>query len=274
MNCRKGLDFYRSINTLLDALRRDARAFVSSRAQERNRLVAEAETRDRLASPGSVSPPPLPGHPQRSLEEQLAGLRVAPPPSSSSPGVYRGYSSPPPPAQGQTWNQPPPTSSPYSPPPVPQAPASRLPPPPSQGARTTAPSNPYDFSSFGSSAGLSNAFATSQYPSSGSAPGQGSTSGVYGLDNGYQTGIRYTSPPPAMPPSMLPPPPPPRQQYSSYPSTNGGASSYPPPPPLPPSARPAYPPPPTGYANYPPPSAPAPSGQQPNGYNGYNYRPS
>ncbi|KAJ9102499.1 hypothetical protein QFC21_002899 [Naganishia friedmannii] len=259
----KGLDFYTSINTLLVALRRDVRAFVSSRAQERNRLVAEAETRDRLASPGSVSPPPPPpGHPQRSLEEQLAGLRVAPP-AGSSPGVYRGYSSPPlPPSHGQTWNQPPPVSS-YSPP----APKSRLPPPPTQAARVAAPSNPYDFSSFGSSAGLSNAFASPP------ASGQGSGPESYGMNNGYQAGMR--SPAPAMPPSM-PPPPPPRQQYSSYPSANAG-SPYPPPPPPPPVARPAYPPPPTGYpnsySNYLPPSAPAPGGQQQsNGYNGYSYR--
>ncbi|KAJ9121703.1 hypothetical protein QFC22_002323 [Naganishia vaughanmartiniae] len=264
----KGLDFYNSITTLLGALRRDVRAFVSSRAQERNRLVTEAETRDRLSSPGSVSPPPLPGHPQRSLEEQLAGLRVAPPQSSPSTGGYRGYSSPPPPqSQGQAWNQPPPMSSPYSPPPIPSAPGSRLPPPPTQGARATAP-NPYDFSSFGSSsAGLSNAFAAPRYPSTGSASGQGSAPGAYGMDNGYSVGMRYTSPPPAMPPSMLPLPPP-RPQYSSYPSANGG-SPYPPPSPV---TRPAYPPGPTAYANYLPPSAPAPLGQPQNGNNGYSYR--
>lgn len=229
---RKGLEFYNSMNTLLDSLRRDIRAFITSRTSERNRLVAEAETRDRLAGTSQAvrSPPP------QNLEDQLAGLRMG----SVSP--YAAYPTSPPPV------------SPYA------NPSQAYLPPPPPSRPMAAPSNPYDFSSFGSAGVTSANRAYPAPPPLTNTAGQGYSSPPP-VSNGYPSQV----PPPssAYPnhyQSMSPPPP--HQSYQSY---NPPSSPYPPPSPARPSAYPPPPPQTSGY--YPPPGQY--NGYQPSSGQGY-----
>lgn len=202
--CRKGLEFYDSMKTLLDSLRRDVRAFVSSRTQERNRLVAEAETRDRLAgaaSPPAVRSPP----PPQNLEDQLAGLRMG----SVSP--YSTY-----PTQAQS----PPPPSPYA-----ASAQSHLPPPPPSRPMAPPQVNPYDFSSFGSAGVPCRTYAQPPQPSSNGYPAS-QYPGMMPPQPPPHTSA-YPPPPPARPSAY--PPPPPQSTQGYYPPPGGAYPGYQPP---------------------------------------------
>ncbi|ODO11054.1 hypothetical protein I350_01656 [Cryptococcus amylolentus CBS 6273] len=281
----KGLSYYESLARVIEDLKREVRGFVSSRDQERSRMVSEIEARQRL---GGAASPSTSG--TRGLEERLSSLSMGAPPPPSRPGASSATPTlPAPPSQS--------APTPHYPPP---------PPPPK--------SNPYDFSSLGGSSAFSSAAAPSP-------PAQQQRQGSYGL-YGYasptspsqgaqpqqatqplqspyppppsqparpatQTYGSYTAPqavysaPPSQPGYTSPPP---QQSYApqgygqsgyqphppSQPQAQGQGQYYPPPP-----TRPAYTSPPPqqpSYGGYAPPTSgyafQAPSGytQQPQGY--------
>ncbi|WWD02141.1 hypothetical protein V865_000179 [Kwoniella europaea PYCC6329] len=254
----KGLTYYDSLTRVLDDLKTEVNGFVRSRENERNRLVGEFETRQRIGGT-SGSPQPAPtSSGTRSLEERLAALSVDRSLSGYSPQPPKPVTSP----------------TPSFPPPPPQVSTPSFPPPPPPAK----PTNPYDFS------GLSNiptAFSTSSPTFSQSPPHQTQTYGSssYGYDRPVQPQQPAPYPPPAQSPYPPPPSQPPRpaqQSYSSYGSSSqtsyagGQNQSYAAPPsqtqytspaPAPPQA--SYtshpPPPPSSYSSYP--SGPPP--QQP-----------
>ncbi|KAK8854590.1 hypothetical protein IAR55_003329 [Kwoniella newhampshirensis] len=213
----KGMTYYGSLDRVIQDLRREIKGFVAQRESERNRIVGEIETRQRL---GSSPPPPPPSSGGRGLEERLAALSMG---SSSSP-------LPPQPPRPMT------SSTPGLPPPPPQASTPHFAPPPPQQKL----SNPYDFS------GLSNipsAFSSSSPVSSQSPSGYGRQSEQpQRLPSYGSPSYSYAPPPPPQQSSNpYPPPPPgpaprtqPPQSYGSYaatpsPSSNGygGQPSYP-----------------------------------------------
>ncbi|WWC71341.1 uncharacterized protein I206_105295 [Kwoniella pini CBS 10737] len=239
----KGLTYYDSLNSALEELRREVTSFVRSRESERNRLVGEIETRQRI---GGSPPPSSNVGGARSLEERLAALSVD---RSSS-----GYSQP---------SQKP--STPSFPPPPPQVstPSAFPPPPPAK------PTNPYDFSNLSS---IPSAFSTATSPS----PPPTQSHASYGSSSYAYKPPQQASPYPAPPqqqsnpyPAPLSQPPRPAQtSYGSYGSSSQASysssphqSSYQTPPahqqyssapPQPPS-QPSYPsqPPPPSQARYP-----------------------
>ncbi|WVW85372.1 hypothetical protein I302_107410 [Kwoniella bestiolae CBS 10118] len=258
----KGLTYYDSLTRILDDLKREINGFVKSRENERNRMVGEIETRQRI---GGSPPPPTSSSGARSLEERLAALSVD---RSSS-----GYSPQPPK----------PVTSPSFPPPPPQVSTPSFPPPPPPAK----PTNPYDFSSLSN---VPSAFSTSSPNTARSPPPSTSNQGpAYGSSSyGYnapqqpqQSGV-YSHSPPAQ--SPYPPPPsqstrPAPQSYGSYSSpsqaqpTYGGNQTYPAPPTQSQYAPPP-PPPQQTYPSHPPPQAQSsysayPSVQPPQSQQGY-----
>ncbi|KAK4686602.1 hypothetical protein P7C73_g3526, partial [Tremellales sp. Uapishka_1] len=160
----KGLSYYESLAGVIGDLRREVKNFISGRESERNRMVSEIETKQRLAS----SPPPLPPSGGRGLESQFAGMSMgargtSPYASTPPPAPFQ----PPKPSQYGTTSAypPPPSSTPsYS-----GASTSKYPPPPTSGYSSPPPaastSSPYNF---GSLSNLPSAFSTTsaqpQYP--------------------------------------------------------------------------------------------------------------
>ncbi|KAJ7103785.1 BRO1-like domain-containing protein [Mycena epipterygia] len=258
----KGLQFYTELTELTAKLRRNVKAFVGGRIEERERLVAKLESEKRLTSSG---PPPLAAKPPQSLESGFAGmnLRGSPAPPQWQPSASQSPQQqypPPPPSQ---YSSPPPQS--YSsapPPPPPPSQYASAPPPPSQQQYYSQqqppahsrqqsfpppPPQPIQYSqppqSYGSSPppappadpyahlGMFPSYST-QTPSPGPTPG-----GV-------------SSPPPPPPPSQgsyapsygHSPPPAQAQQYGAYqyqqpqqpqqpPAQQGFGGAFPPPPP-------------------------------------------
>ncbi|WVQ95192.1 hypothetical protein IAU59_002286 [Kwoniella sp. CBS 9459] len=235
----KGLTYYESLGRVLQDLQREVKGFVNSRESERNRMVGEIETRQRLG--GSPPPPASTASGSRSLEDRLAALSVAP---SSSPS----YSPLPPQPPRQHITSPPPTG--YPPPPA-QVSTPGFPPPPPPAK----PANPYDFGSLSS---LPSAFSSSSAP----PPASQSPAQSYAQQPAYGSSSHsYASPPAQHTSSPYPPPPsqparPAQQSYGSYgspsqPSTYGG--SYPDPPAA--QHQPSY--------SSPPPSQPSYQSPQP-----------
>ncbi|KAJ7078395.1 BRO1-domain-containing protein [Mycena crocata] len=170
----KGLQFYTELTELTAKLRRNVKAFVAGRIEERERLVSKLESEKRLTSSG---PPPLAAKPPGGLESSFAGMNLRsspappqwqqqpaaqspqqqyppPPPSQYTPQTPQSYpSAPPPPSQ---YSSPPPLPPPsqqqqyYSQPQQPQPPSRQqsFPPPPpqpsqySQAPQSYAPSPP------------------------------------------------------------------------------------------------------------------------------------
>ncbi|ORY35828.1 BRO1-like domain-domain-containing protein [Naematelia encephala] len=215
----KGLSFYESLKNVTNDLGREVRAFVKNREQERNKMVADIETRQRLA--GSPPPPPAAPSASRGIEAHLAGLSIGP----NGYGNRSPYPTSPPPQQSISSY----SSTPGLPAPPPQiSTPSYLPPPPSQPAK---PSSPYDFSNLGN---LHSAFSTAQSPSS-----------------------QYPSHPPPRPEPPAPPrqssysypsttssnpyPPPPQSSSNPYSPQQSSNNPYPPPQ----SSSNPYPPPPS-----------------------------
>jgi hypothetical protein len=247
----KGLAFYESLSGVINDLKREVKAFVGSRESERNRMVSEIETRQRLA--GSPPPPPsAPGAGARGLDAQLAGLSLG----GSSP-----YTTSPPPKPTSAYSP-----APSLPPPPQQTSTPSFPPPPPAQPKS---SNPYDFGSLSS---LPSAFSTSspiQSSPYSSAPPRPEPPTQH-RQGSY--GSAYPSQPNPYPP---PPPQASRPAQPSYPYS-GSQASYPAPPTqptqltqpysIPPSSSyPAPPPPRSGSSSYypAPPSQPTYSSPPP-----------
>ncbi|KAJ6475823.1 BRO1-domain-containing protein [Mycena vitilis] len=246
----KGLTFYTELTELTTKLRRNVKAFVGGRIEERERLVAKLESEKRMSSSG---PPPLAAKPPQSgLESGFAGMNLrgspAPPQWQAGPQSPQQPYPPPPPAQysspaPQTYPSAPPPSQYASPPPPapqqyysqqqqqPQPPPGQqqqsFPPPPRPSQYSPAPpppppaNDPYaHLGMFGSSA-----YSTPSPPTGVSSPPlpppppQGSYT------------PSYTQPAP-------PPPPQGQGQYGAYqyqqpqqPPPQQGFGAFPPPPP-------------------------------------------
>ncbi|KAJ7083734.1 BRO1-like domain-containing protein [Mycena belliarum] len=254
----KGLQFYTELTELTVKLRRNVKAFVLGRIEERERLAATLDSEKRLSSAG---PPPLAAKPSPpgGLESNFAGMSLrgsstpsqwqptapqsphqqfplppppqypspAPNPYSSAPPHAGQYSSPPPPpplTQGQYYSQAPPRQQSFPPPPPPQ-PAQY-----SQSSHSYAPSPPSapandPYAHLG-------IFSASSYPTQAPSPGPAPS---------------LSSPPPPPPPpqvsynsSYAQSPPPPQGQYGAYqhqqqlqppPLQQPFGSALPPPPP-------------------------------------------
>ncbi|WVF67616.1 hypothetical protein IAT40_002374 [Kwoniella sp. CBS 6097] len=231
----KGLTYYESLGRVLDVLKREVKGFVNGRESERNRMVGEIETRQRIG--GSPPPPSSAASGTRSLEDRLAALSVGP---SSSPS----YSPMPPQPPKQQFTSPPPAG--YPPPPA-QVSTPSFPPPPPPAKAT----NPYDF---GSLSNLPSAFSSnpSAPPTaqSHSQSNYGSSSYSYPSPPSQQSASPYPPPPPSQPPR------PAQQSYGSYgspsqPSSYGG--SYPAPPAPQQQQQPSYSSPPPSQPSYQPP---------------------
>ncbi|KAJ7705251.1 BRO1-like domain-containing protein [Mycena rosella] len=288
----KGLQFYTELTELTVKLRRNVKAFVASRVEERERLAAKLESEKRLASSG---PPPLAAKPPSStggLELGFAGMNLRgspapppqwqpnapqsphqqyppPPPSQYSSPAQSYPSAPPPPSQYSS--PPPPPSQQYYSPQQPQQPQRQqsFPPPPPQPAQYSQPPQSYAPSPPPAPANDPYAHLGMFSPASYSAqtPSPGSTHGV-------------SSPPPPPPPphgayapSHAQPQPPPQGQYGAYqqyqqpqqpPAQQASAGqhqgfggAFPPPPP------------PVSYQYGAPPPA-APQYQQQGSYQGYS----
>ncbi|OCF40708.1 vacuolar protein-sorting protein BRO1 [Kwoniella heveanensis CBS 569] len=258
----KGLTYYESLGRVLDELKREVKGFVNSRESERNRMVGEIETRQRLGG----SPPPASSTTSgaRSLEDRLAALSVAP---SSSPSYSPMPAPPQPPRQHVT-------SSPLSgyPPPPAQVSTPSFPPPPPP----VKPMNPYDLSSLSN---LPSAFTSSAPPPTTHNTAQSHPQSTYGSST-----YSYPSLPDQHSASPYPPPPtqPPRpsaQTYGSYgspsqPAAYGG--SYP----APLHSQTKYSSPPPSQPSYQPPQSQSQSqsqpiyGQQNYGQSSYTQQPS
>jgi hypothetical protein len=134
----KGLQFYSELSGLTSTLRRNVKDYFSSRKTERDSLVAQAETQQRLAAQIVSSPPkpPPPPPPSSSLSQALSSLSLQnrqppsnplPPPGSWTPAqrsAFSGYPNYSPPAT-QSYPSPPPSvshASPFIPPPPVQSP--------------------------------------------------------------------------------------------------------------------------------------------------------
>lgn len=136
----KGMQFYSELTTLTKGLQTNAKAFVTSRAKERESLAGKLETEQRLKS--ISSPPPAPPAkprvppPPGSLESNFGSMNLGNNISPSWSSNPTPFMPPPPSAQPQYPSSPPPqpvyssppTQSPYSfppaPPPAPPKPAS------------------------------------------------------------------------------------------------------------------------------------------------------
>lgn len=268
---------------MLSSLRRDVKEFISSRKSERDSLVGQAETQQRLTGLGTsyVSPPAKPPHTPSSLDQVFSSMNLkgtmvppGPPPpaswSSAQKAAYTGNPNYPPPMTRPYPSPSPPTSQ--SPPFIPPPPvASQLqqgtpparppypPTPPVQSTYGVTPSQPQrdPYAGLASLSGASLASASS-FPL---PPTQ--RQGSYPLA-GQQQGQMYSS---------LSPPGHPVFTYSAsspLPTRQGNTGPGLPPPPPPVSY--SQPPPPQGYSvgvrpTY---SVPPPSQQQPfGGYGQY-----
>ncbi|KAJ7254684.1 BRO1-like domain-containing protein [Mycena haematopus] len=286
----KGLTFYTELTELTTKLRRNVKAFVAGRIEERERLVAKLESEKRFTPSG---PPPLAAKPgQSGLESGFGGMSLAnspappqwqspasqtpqqpfppPPPARaqySSPAPQPYPSAPPPPSQPQYASPPPPAPQQYYPQQQPQPPSRQqsFPPPPPQ---PTYSQPPHSYGSSPPAAPAHDPYANLGMftPTYSSPP----TSGV-------------SSPPPPPPPSQgsyapsysshpqLPPPPPPQGQGQGQ---YGGGYQYQQPQQQPPPQQGfggALPPPPPPvsyqYGGAPPPAA---QYQQQGQYRGYS----
>jgi hypothetical protein len=142
----KGLQFYSELSGLTSTLRRSGKDHVSLRKTERDSLVAQAETQQRLATQIVSSPPkpPPPPPPSSSLSQALSSLSLQnrqapsnplPPPGSWTPAqraAFSGYPNYSPPTT-QSYPSPPPSASHASP---------FIPPPPVQSPHAQASSRP------------------------------------------------------------------------------------------------------------------------------------
>ncbi|KAI0290743.1 BRO1-domain-containing protein [Multifurca ochricompacta] len=273
----KGLQFYSELSGLSSTLRRNVKDFVSSRKSERDTLVAQAETQQRLSRPGthqvsSPPKPPPPPPPPSNLNQAFSSMRLQsvsasqnppPPPASWTPAWQDAHSGlpPPPPQSYPSPSLPASQTVPYTlPPPASgQSPDNQLYtrpsyPPPVSGhspdglAPTLTQRDPY--ANLGSLAG------TSRFPP---PPPQRQVS--YSPSGQAQNQTYQSHPPPShsvYPYSATPPPP-----------TRQGSSPALPPPPPPVSY--AQPPPPQGYSvgARPPYVAPPPPPGQQQTYSGY-----
>ncbi|KZO99027.1 BRO1-domain-containing protein [Calocera viscosa TUFC12733] len=266
----KGLQFYRELNNVVTALRRDVFSFTKGRAAERDRLISSAETQRRLQSPSSVLPTPPPPPSTNSLEKTFGSM------SLRDAGVPQRP--PPPPQQQPRWSGPPPSApmSPVRAAATPTAPSAypSFPTPPSHQSARLSGADPYSglFTAGG---------AFSMEPPRPSPPSQP-------MPQARQPSI---PPPPPQRQASYPPPPgqsqypsipaPPSNPYQSYaqspPQQQPAYPSYPTQPPQQgqwnqpprPSPGPAYPPPPGQQPGYPGAYPPPPPPQQQSGYGGY-----
>ncbi|KAJ7621099.1 BRO1-domain-containing protein [Roridomyces roridus] len=151
----KGLQFYTELTDLTTKLRRNVKSFVSGRAEERERLVANLEKEKHFSSMAPPPPPLAAKPPQPSLESSFSGMNLRGPPAQSQwqpnssqspypPPPSTQYASPPPPAQ---YSTPPPQA--YYTPQQPSAPQRQQsfpqqgfppPPPPQQPVQYSQPS--------------------------------------------------------------------------------------------------------------------------------------
>ncbi|KAJ7713471.1 BRO1-domain-containing protein [Mycena maculata] len=293
----KGLQFYTELTDLTAKLRRNVKAFVSGRVEERERLVTKLDMEKRFSSSG---PPPLAAKPPQAssgLESGFAGinLRGSPAPlppqwqPSASQSPQQRY---PPPPPGQ-YSSPAPQSYPSAPPPPPTQYAS--PPPPSHQKYygQQQPPTPSRQQSFPPPPPPQPTQYSQSYASSPPPPPPPSNDpyahlGMFGAPSSFSSpgstpsGSGVSSPPPPPPPpqgsyaqSYAPAQPPPQGQYGAYqqqyqsqppqqqqqpPQGFGGA--FPPPPP-PVSYQYGVPPPPAPQHQY------QPQGQQ-GQYRGYS----
>ena len=201
----KGLSYYESLRIVINDVQREVREYIHRRESERNRMVSDAETRQRIGGGSSSS----------GLDTSMAGLSLARPP----------YGSPPPPPQPRSVYVMP------TPPAVPTPPAHTstpyLPPPPS--SQPSRASNPYDFSSlsglsFDSNRQSSQPSYSSPPPSLPSQPSYSSSS-----QSQSQSQAAYPPPPPARSSSSSYYPPPPTSPHHQM--TSPSYPSYQPPPP-------------------------------------------
>ncbi|KAK7032954.1 BRO1 domain-containing protein [Favolaschia claudopus] len=236
----KGLTFYTELTELTTKLRKNVKAFVAARIEERERLVAKLDSERRFTP---SNPPPLAAKPlQSGLESGLAGMSLggsparppqwqtatpqqqypSPPPAQYSASPSQPYpSAPPPPSHYPTPPPPPPASQPYyQQPPPPSRQQSFPPPPPPHSPYSPPPAaaDPY------ANLGMFGAPASNVPPP---PPPQGA----------YAPSYQNSQGPPA-----LPPPPPPQGQYG------GGYQQQQRPPAQQPSYSSAFPPPPPGVS--------------------------
>ncbi|GAA5907166.1 hypothetical protein JCM6882_008380 [Rhodosporidiobolus microsporus] len=262
----KGTQFYQDSGDLVDGLKDQVQGYLAQRNAERERMVSEADIKQRLeggggASAPAASPPPAPYGGAASLDRAFGSLNLGngggatsppPPPSWTAPS----YPTPPP----QAPQPPAATSSPYgnfpssgvfglgssstpsasSPAPPPVAPSPYQPRPPQPpSAYPTAPPVP---------AAPTSSYSSYQSPYATSSPAPPSS---------------YAPPPQASRQSSLPPPPQP-VSHSSY-----SSSGLPPPPaPLSYSSTPSYGSSPAygstpSYSSPAPPPVPQPPAHQP-----------
>lgn len=230
---------------LLPSLRRDVKDFISSRKSERDSLVAQSETQQRLTSlsPPYVSPPAKPPHTPSSLDQVFSSLNLKstpvppapPPPASWSPAQKAAYTGNPsyPPTMTRSYPSPsPPTSQspPFIPPPpvashVPQGPPPARPPYPPTPVQSTygvTPSQPQrdPYASLASLAGASLASASSfplpptQRQASYPLAGQQQSQTYSSLSSAGHPVFTYSATPPlptrqgSTGPALPPPPPP------------------------------------------------------------------
>ncbi|KAI0029295.1 BRO1-like domain-containing protein, partial [Vararia minispora EC-137] len=226
----KGLQFYSELSSLVETLRNNVKAFVSSRTNERQSMIRQAEAKQRLSTTPSSPPPRPPPPPSSGLERSFAAMgldsKPSPPPVApqwrSSVGVSPlAYPSPPPSQQYQPPapapphpSIPPPPSRPVQssyPPPPPQTPYGAQTPPgqPPYGAPTS-PSAPPGSTPYGAP---SNHLYQPVYPTSTSPPAHDPYAALGSMSFASRTA----------PPSQLPnrgafptPPQPPSQRQESY----------------------------------------------------------
>ncbi|KDQ06193.1 hypothetical protein BOTBODRAFT_71084 [Botryobasidium botryosum FD-172 SS1] len=277
---RKGIKFYRELSETASSLHREVSRFVTTRGTERQSLVSQAETSQRLsATPApppklpAKEPPQMPPPPPRGsgLESSFGGLNISSP-SPASPWSAQRTNAPPLP--------PPPPSAPMSPaqtrpqyPPTPPAMAPSYPPPPPQQHRMSLPPPPPPPQTGYGGSPSPNPPTQSYYPPPPASQNQAYPTSpppatdpyadlfnLPGLSSHFSTA--QPTPPPPPPPqqqtwqsqpqrhSSYPAPPAQQQQQQSYHSPQGynyGQSPAPPPPP-PPQQSP-YPPPPPQHQN-------------------------
>jgi len=255
----KGIQFYQDLSHGSSALNASVMSFVKERDRERDELAGQAETKQRLASAPSASPPPpprppIPQKPASGLENAMNSMGIgSPPPPSSQRDPYSGWAATPnPPPRPQQSSQVSYASSPspYSQP-TPQRQSSMVSPPP-PAPPSAPPADPYA-NMFGGGQGVLAHFslepqqAQSRPPPPPSA-GPGAQQDYYG--------------------SRSPPPPPPSQNYGYSNPNQGHPSSFPPPPAQ--AQQQHYQPysqPPQQHSAFPPPPPPINyQSQQPGGY--------
>ncbi|KAH8997954.1 BRO1-domain-containing protein [Lactarius akahatsu] len=277
----KGLQFYSELSGLTSTLHRSVKDYVTSRKSERDSLVAQADTQQRLSGLGThlvsspPKPPPPPPPPASSLSQALSSMSLQSRQTSSNPPPPPG---PWPPTQRAAFssypNYSPPTTQPYPSP----SPASHsspfIPPPPVQSPHAQASTRP----SYSLTPPVQTPYGAAPVPPQrdpyadlGSLSGSGhfpppppQRQSSYPLVGQPQSQIYQSHPPPAHAAHAVYPystaPPPPARQGST------GTGLPPPPPPV----SYSQPPPPQSYnvSARPHYGSPPPSGQQ-QPYGGY-----